>query len=1627
MLTVEQAQEELRRLYVPDHVARQAEFRSGLPDAVAAAAAALGWETWHHDPGGLLDALSDPERHQAFRAVQPPLADALAAAWVALRADPYRAEPYQTYPEHPPFRAPGVPRHSQWVRAGWLRRLLGSTVTLLEQPPAWFAAWAGRLHGAEPALGRLLGVAIDAGDDAVFDVLAATARGEHEVGVMGRHLSVALLSAARPDGWELVEGLLTRAQRAEGLRQVILQAAEVAHPDAFRRLLRLVVDDGLTRFAAPVRAAAAWLGEPFTVGDRQLLDPVLTDAAELLADPAARAAALGGDDPRRVYLALWAIAWGDAVAAVAAGAPLLAHPAADHRLAAARLLAEIGLPEAERALVPAVLDADLRVAAVAFGGGRWSGSGNAGFDALRHLLDRVAVPVEVPVGLWLPRQLTLTAGQVADALCSAVGDRSPAVLAEFVPLMTAGGRSRYAQLLAGDPTRHRAALLGLLGDRAGAVRGHTVAALRRGPAPTADEARDLEAVLRRQQAELRRVIIPLLRRQPDEQAAESVRRLLAGNPRQAEAGRELAGELARAGRPVPTGAGPPPPATRPYDLVEHDQRTPPRRPSAPAGLAGWRPGVVRAITSLSAWFAEHRDVEVPVRTWQGESTRPLAHVGFDRLGGAEWATEAARFPLPELFEPWWERTAPQLTDGGLEALLAAPALEAVHWLLPDRAHPADPPITDRWLLRCLDPVELRAVAAQLPYRGLVEIVLTWFAVRDLRPGWIDPLLDAVAELVTTVPEQVVAELPLVAERRAVEIRVPDPAGWIPGGLHHWVQAAVLVEATRPDLWSAGQRGRLWQLIRYLDEPHGTYDQRTGPRDTITGSRFGQPTVVTLPHRPGRHTAPLRLAARAVDDGSATVADAAELLLGEREVEDARLQGESWWLLAELTRRRRPGWLAGHPWLIELVDRIRAAVVAAEVARGERPGPMSELAEQVRTVHGAGTIAALVAALGSQKLRRGSAWADDGKTKSLSRLIQSCFPDPEDTPEAFAAAVRGRGLTDDRLCELAVYAPQWAELVEPTLGWPGLADAVYWLHAHNRDARWRVDEDVRQEWAAHVHERTTLAPDDLLNGAVDAGWLGRVRETLGDQRFDVLLGLAKYTSSSSGHRRAQLFADAVRGRVDAATLARLIEDKRDQDAVRALGLLPLPADPAARTAGILSRYELMARWRAESRRFGAARRASEQLAVHVGLDNLARNSGYGDPQRLTWAMEAEAVRDLAGGPLVAQVGDVTVTLGLDDRGRPDLTVRRGSRTLASVPKAAAADGRAAELLDRATALRQQATRMCAALEEAMVRGDSFAPAELAELLAHPMLAPLLRDLVLVTERGLAGFPRGDGRRLADPAGAEVAADGSPLRIAHPVDLLATAAWSGWQHACFAGGIRQPFKQVFRELYVPTEVEIGDVAGSRRYAGQQLNPGRATRLLGTRGWVVHPHGYALRAFHHERLTAHLVFSGSALDPADIGGLTIESFYVTPVQGWQQVRLDSVPPRLFSEAMRDVDLLVSVAHIGGVNPETSLSTVEMRAGLVRETAELLGLSTVEVTANHVLVGGVLGSYSIHLGSGVVHRRPGNALCIVPVDPQHRGRLFLPFTDDDPRTAEILAKVVLLARDDQITDPTILEQLHR
>ncbi|HEX9118036.1 MAG TPA: DUF5724 domain-containing protein, partial [Anaerolineae bacterium] len=565
--------------------------------------------------------------------------------------------------------------------------------------------------------------------------------------------------------------------------------------------------------------------------------------------------------------------------------------------------------------------------------------------------------------------------------------------------------------------------------------------------------------------------------------------------------------------------------------------------------------------------------------------------------------------------------------------------------------------------------------------------------------------------------------------------------------------------------------------------------------------------------------------------------------------------------------------------------------------------------------------------------------------------------------------------------------------------------------------------LRELWQAQVAQHTGLTGQELMDGAVDVQWFHRAYGTLGAERWGEVYRAALYASGGLGHKRAQLFADAMLSQIPREAIFSRVKDKRQGDAVRSLGLLPLPHD--GRAEEIQARYAVIQAFLRTSRQFGSQRQASEKLAATIGLENLARTAGYPDPLRLQWAMEARAASDLAAGQGVVTVGEVRVALQFNGDGEADLLVAKAGKPLKAIPAAVKKDPAVKALSERKAEIKRQAVRMRRALEQAMCRGDSFTGEELRELSAHPVLAGQLSGLVLIGERktgyltrAAQSLRRHDG--VAVPLGVDEA-----VRIAHPHDLLNRGEWHLWQSECVRAGRSQPFKQIFRELYLLTEAECADGVVSRRYAGHQVQSRQGQALLGTRGWVTHFEEGTSRTFHEQNLTAWLGIANGMWTPAEVEGPTVEGVWFTRRGDRRPLPLEQVPPLVFSETMRDLDLLVSVAHMGGVDPEATASTAEMRAALVRETCAMLKLENVRIQNRHVLVEGQLGSYSIHLGSGIVHRQPGGALCIVPVHAQHRGRLFLPFVDNDPQTAEVLSKVLLLARDREIKDPVILQQI--
>ena len=689
------------------------------------------------------------------------------------------------------------------------------------------------------------------------------------------------------------------------------------------------------------------------------------------------------------------------------------------------------------------------------------------------------------------------------------------------------------------------------------------------------------------------------------------------------------------------------------------------------------------------------------------------------------------------------------------------------------------------------------------------------------------------------------------------------------------------------------------------------------------------------------------------------------------------------------------------------------LVKNELKRGDSPTIYSKSLNRIYRIEGIEYLVQILQALGKETLDRASYYwgGNDTKKSVLSHLLKACYPSEKDNSKELAKKLKGTDITEQRLIEVAMYASQWLEIIESYLGWKGLVSGCYYFQAHMSD----VDKNKE----GLIAKYTPISIDDLRDGAFDIDWFKSAYKELGEKKFEMLYDSAKYISDGAKHSRARMFADAVNGKLNLKETEKKIEDKRNKDLVASYSLIPLLKDKQKDT---LHRYQFLQKFLKESKKFGAQRRASEAKAVNISLENLSRNMGYSDVTRLIWNMETALINEMKEYFEPKKLDDVDVYIKIDDLGQSEIIYEKAGKELKSLPTKLKKDKYIEAIKEVHKNLKEQYRRSRKMLEEAMEDGTEFYGYEIENLMTNPVIAPILKSLVFKMGNDLGYYV---DKKLKSAKKKSVAIkDNSLLKIAHCFDLFESGEWATYQKDIYDRELKQPFKQVFRELYVKTVDEKGRDK-SLRYAGHQVQPSKTVALLKTRRWIIDGQEGLEKVYYKENIIAKIFALADWFSPADIEAPTLEEVQFFDRKTFKPILIDEVPDLIFTEVMRDIDLVVSVAHVGDVDPEASHSTIEMRKAIVEFNCKLFKLKNVTFTENHALIKGERAEYSIHLGSGLIHQKAGSAINVLPVHSQHRGRVFLPFIDDDPKTAEIMAKVLLFAQDDKIKDVFILEQI--
>lgn len=699
----------------------------------------------------------------------------------------------------------------------------------------------------------------------------------------------------------------------------------------------------------------------------------------------------------------------------------------------------------------------------------------------------------------------------------------------------------------------------------------------------------------------------------------------------------------------------------------------------------------------------------------------------------------------------------------------------------------------------------------------------------------------------------------------------------------------------------------------------------------------------------------------------------------------------------------------------IYEKLIKTVLYEELRRGDSETQYSKFIFSINRIYGIEYYVKILTALGRETLNRSGYYyygSDYSKRSCLSHLLSVCVPNPDDNAEKLRSLISGTDITEERLIEAAIYSPEWLDITEEYLGWQGFKSACYYFMAH-------MNETFDDKRKAVITKYTPISITDLHNGAFDVNWFNTAYEMLGAKRFDVIYKAAKYISDGAKHTRARKYADAALGKTVPAEVKKQVAEKRNKDLLMAYAIIPVTDDK-----DMLERYLYLQQFLKESKRFGSQRSASEKLAVEMAMKNLATTAGYTDVTRLKLRMETRLVEENICLSEEKQIGDVTVRLSINENGKSEIICTKDGKQLKSIPAKLKKDEYIVRLNEVKKSFNDQYSRTRQMFEQSMEDGTEYTFAELKMLLDNPVVMPIIKNLVYICGEK-SGYLSENG--IVDYNGELTAvSDNDAVKIAHPYNLYAEKSWTEYQRDLFEKGIVQPFRQVFRELYVKTDEELV-MKYSLRYAGNQIQPQKTVACLKTRRWTADVEDGLQKVYYKENITARIFSRADWFTPSDIEMPTLEWVEFSDRLTGCLLEIKDVPDVIFSEVMRDVDLAVSVAHAGGVDPETSHSTIEMRAALLSFTLPLFRLTNVEIKGSHAHIAGERADYTLHLGSGVIHQKGGAMISILPVHSQHRGKLFLPFADDDPKTAEIISKVLFLAEDNKIKDPTVLSQINR
>jgi Domain of unknown function (DUF4132) len=351
--------------------------------------------------------------------------------------------------------------------------------------------------------------------------------------------------------------------------------------------------------------------------------------------------------------------------------------------------------------------------------------------------------------------------------------------------------------------------------------------------------------------------------------------------------------------------------------------------------------------------------------------------------------------------------------------------------------------------------------------------------------------------------------------------------------------------------------------------------------------------------------------------------------------------------------------------------------------------------------------------------------------------------------------------------------------------------------------------------------------------------------------------------------------------------------------------------------------------------------------------------------------------------------------------------------------------------------------------------------------HPVAGWLARRLVWTFNAPDAapihGFPQPDGQSVLTPDGVRTIPACSLVRLTHPV-LLGSGDLDALKLLCDRSRIIQPLRQLWRETYTLTATERETGLYTDRYAGHVLRFGQCYGLARRRGWTGGflsgawdggDSAVARRDYPSAGLRASwaLAMLDDLSHEVAVDLCITERVTFSPLEDTIRapILLAEIPAEVFSEAMRDLDLVVSVSTVANDpvwlenysgQPVLDQYWERVAVGgldqLLARRREILGPfctpeaagDRYQLTDRHLIITGSLATYRIDLATANVRIEPaGRWLSFdtrLSADQEYKHQIRgLPAVDDDEILHRILIRSAILADDEQLASRKLLKQI--